>query len=278
MGELGIAIPSNILEDCQSLFEKSYKLGLIARAASIFNVTNIHIYENQGRSEKNLIMLILRYLVTPQYLRKQLFPIQKELKFAGILPPLKIPSHTVSKNYNLNKLNIRDGICIKFNTKIKKSIIDIGLNKFGILNGKLAIGKIITVSVLSYDKDEKYFLVKKIKPEKYWGYDINYHTSLKSTLKSPYYDIKIITSKFGSVFTTAFKDISDKLLNNSHSNMLIVFGSPKIGLMSVLKRESIATSDLFIINLFPNQGVETVRSEEAILSGLSLFNSLIYSN
>ena len=60
--------------------------------------------------------------------------------------------------------------------------------------------------------------------------------------------------------------------------MLIVFGSPKIGLMSVLKRESIATSDLFIINLFPNQGVETVRSEEAILSGLSLFNSLIYSN
>ena len=75
MRELAIAIPSNILEDCQSLSEKTHKLGIIARAASIFKVTKIHVYKNQGIHDKDLILLLLRYLVTPQYLRKNLFPI-----------------------------------------------------------------------------------------------------------------------------------------------------------------------------------------------------------
>ena len=73
MRELAIAIPSNILEDCQSLSEKTHKLGIIARAASIFKVTKIHVYRNQGRSDKELIILLLRYLVTPQYFVKASF-------------------------------------------------------------------------------------------------------------------------------------------------------------------------------------------------------------
>ena len=93
MRELAIAIPSNILEDCQSLSDKTNKIGLIARAISIFKVTKIHVYKNKGRSDNEFILLLLRYLVTPQYLRKNLFPIKKELKLAGTLPPLRIPSH-----------------------------------------------------------------------------------------------------------------------------------------------------------------------------------------
>ena len=75
MRELAIAIPSNILEDCQSLSDKTSKIGLIARAISIFKVTKIHVYKNKGRSDNEFILLLLRYLVTPQYLRKNLFPI-----------------------------------------------------------------------------------------------------------------------------------------------------------------------------------------------------------
>ena len=46
--ELAIAIPSNILEDCQSLSDKTNKIGVIARAASIFKVSKIHVYKNKG--------------------------------------------------------------------------------------------------------------------------------------------------------------------------------------------------------------------------------------
>ena len=143
MRELAIAIPSNILEDCQSLSEKTHKLGIIARAASIFKVTKIHVYKNQGSHDKDLILLLLRYLVTPQYLRKNLFPIKKELKLAGTLPPLRIPSHTVNRQYNREIVDIRDGLCTKFDKKLKMSIIDIGLDKYGIINDNIPINKII---------------------------------------------------------------------------------------------------------------------------------------
>ena len=274
MRELAIAIPSNILEDCQSLSDKTSKIGLIARAISIFKVTKIHVYKNKGRSDNEFILLLLRYLVTPQYLRKNLFPIKKELKLAGTLPPLRIPSHTVNRQYNPEIVDIRDGLCTKFDKKLKMSIIDIGLDRYGIINDNIPINKIITVKIISISHQGKYFQLQRIKPVDYWGYDVVFNNSLKDVLTSNDYDIKIITSKFGNNFHSSSKLILDKLDEKSHSSILIAFGSPKTGLMSVLSREKIDKSNLILINLFPDQGVETIRSEEAILAGLSLFNSL----
>ena len=274
MRELAIAIPSNILEDCQSLSDKTSKIGLIARAISIFKVTKIHVYKNKGRSDNEFILLLLRYLVTPQYLRKNLFPIKKELKLAGTLPPLRIPSHTVNRQYNPEIVDIRDGLCTKFDKKLKMSIIDIGLDRYGIINDNIPINEIITVKIISISHQGKYFQLQRIKPVDYWGYDVVFNNSLKDVLTSNDYDIKIITSKFGDDFHSSSKLILDKLDEKSHSSIIIAFGSPKTGLMSVLSREKIDKSNLILINLFPDQGVETIRSEEAILAGLSLFNSL----
>ena len=277
MRELAIAIPSNILEDCQSLSEKTHKLGIIARAASIFKVTKIHVYRNQGRSDKELIILLLRYLVTPQYLRKNIFPIKQELKLAGTLPPLRIPSHTVNRQYNPNIVEIRDGVCVQFDKKSKISIIDLGLKRHGVLRDNIPIGDLVTVKIISESYEGKYnnyFLLQKSKPKDYWGYDISYNKSLNDVFTSNNYDIKVITSKFGSDLNYNIELISKDIEKNPNSSILIAFGSPKIGLMSVLSREKINKSNLFIVNLFPNQGVETIRSEEAIMAGLSIFNSL----
>ena len=272
--ELAIAIPSNILEDCQSLSDKTNKIGIIARAASIFKVTKIHVYKNKGISDTDLILLLLKYLVTPQYLRKNLFPIKKELKLAGTLPPLRIPSHTVNRQYDRNIVDIRDGLCIKFDKKMNMSVIDIGLNKYGMLKDRIPVGNIVTVKIVSDSFKGKFFLLEKTIPSLYWGYDILYNNSLKEIINSHSYDVKIITSKFGSELNSTSNLISTQLDKNFDSSILVVFGSPKTGLMSILSREKIDKSDLILINLFPNQGVETIRSEEAILAGLSILNSL----
>ena len=272
--ELAIAIPSNILEDCQSLSDKTNKIGIIARAASIFKVTKIHVYKNKGISDTDLILLLLKYLVTPQYLRKNLFPIKKELKLAGTLPPLRIPSHTVNRQYDRNIVDIRDGLCIKFDKKMNMSVIDIGHNKYGMLKDRIPVGNIVTVKIVSDSFKGKFFLLEKTIPSLYWGYDILYNNSLKEIINSHSYDVKIITSKFGSELNSTSNLISTKLDKNFDSSILVVFGSPKTGLMSILSREKIDKSDLILINLFPNQGVETIRSEEAILAGLSILNSL----
>ena len=272
--ELAIAIPSNILEDCQSLSDKTNKIGIIARAASIFKVTKIHVYKNKGISDTELILLLLKYLVTPQYLRKNLFPIKKELKLAGTLPPLRIPSHTVNRQYDRNIVDIRDGLCIKFDKKMNMSVIDIGHNKYGMLKDRIPVGNIVTVKIVSDSFKGKFFLLEKTIPSLYWGYDILYNNSLKEIINSHSYDVKIITSKFGSELNSTSNLISTQLDKNFDSSILVVFGSPKTGLMSILSREKIDKSDLILINLFPNQGVETIRSEEAILAGLSILNSL----
>ena len=272
--ELAIAIPSNILEDCQSLSDKTNKIGIIARAASIFKVTKIHVYKNKGISDTDLILLLLKYLVTPQYLRKNLFPIKKELKLAGTLPPLRIPSHTVNRQYDRNIVDIRDGLCIKFDKKMNMSVIDIGHNKYGMLKDRIPVGNIVTVKIVSDSFKGKFFLLEKTIPSLYWGYDILYNNSLKEIINSHSYDVKIITSKFGSELNSTSNLISTQLDKNFDSSILVVFGSPKTGLMSILSREKIDKSDLILINLFPNQGVETIRSEEAILAGLSILNSL----
>ncbi len=273
MRELAIAIPSNILEDCQSLSDKTNKIGIIARAASIFKVTKIHVYKNKGSSDIDLISLLLKYLVTPQYLRKNIFPLKQELKLAGTLPPLRIPSHTVNRKHNRNTVDIRDGLCIKFDKKLNMAILDIGLNKYGILKSRISVGDVVTVKIISDSFKGKYFLLEKTIPNNYWGYDVINNNSLKEILNSNFYDINIITSKFGNSFHSTSTLISDKIGNNPDSNIIVVFGSPKSGLMTILSHEKIDKSNLILINLFPDQGVETIRSEEAILAGLSILNS-----
>jgi hypothetical protein len=57
----------------------------------------------------------------------------------------------------------------------------------------------------------------------------------------------------------------------------VVFGAPKKGVDEILASEgqSIRQFD-FVVNMFPFQGTETVRLEEAILGTLSILNYVIF--
>jgi predicted SPOUT superfamily RNA methylase MTH1 len=54
----------------------------------------------------------------------------------------------------------------------------------------------------------------------------------------------------------------------------VVFGSPKKGIYEILSNEGQDPKNLsdFIVNFLPNQGVATVRTEEALLSTLTVLN------
>src|SRR5712692_694120 len=89
-----VAIPDTVLEEHDSLRDKTVKLGQIARACSVFGVETVQVFlDPGGRGESGLIRRVLEYLETPQYLRRKLFPLDESLKFAGLLPPMRIPSH-----------------------------------------------------------------------------------------------------------------------------------------------------------------------------------------
>jgi len=76
---------------------------------------------------------------------------------------------------------------------------------------------------------------------------------------------RYLTDKmYSPFFTDQIKSIKD---------LLIVFGSPKNGLKKILAAEKVEISDFpFVINMFPDQGTQTVRVEEAILGTLAIIN------
>ena len=92
---LSLIIPSSLTIDARDLRSKTLKIGQIARAASVFCVDQIVIFRDPGLDEADFIEKILLYANTPQYLRKRLFPLTDDLRYAGAIPPLRTPHHPV---------------------------------------------------------------------------------------------------------------------------------------------------------------------------------------
>jgi len=274
---LTIAIPASIISDTPHLREKTAKVGLIGRAAAVFRVQNIIIYpdrnETDQRKEIDLVTTILRYMQTPQYLRKRLFKLDSKLKFAGILPPLQTPNHPIkSKSRKLQIGEYRDGVVL---SKEKDGFfIDIGVEKLSLLREmNYQVGDIVTTQIIKKDKHIEVQSVDKNEIPFYWGFSvITEKNSFGTIVLDKEFDLIIATSKKGTNFVQCMKEFATRW--KSANNIIIEFGSPNRGLFEIAKDEGI---DLikhaeFIINTIPHQGTKTIRTEEAIFSSLAIFN------
>ena len=118
MPHLWVAIPDSSLSDEQTKRDKSIKIAQFARACSIFRVKRIYIYHDPlSQFEKDdpvLLRTVLRYLDTPQCLRKALYPRMAHLEFAGILHPIKAPHHKPAQDIKTVKAgDVRTGVIAK---------------------------------------------------------------------------------------------------------------------------------------------------------------------
>ncbi len=244
---LSIAIPDSTLQDESTLLHKTKKVSIIARSCAIFKVNQIFIYKDKGENRNDSVLLstLLKYLETPQYFRKQLFPKSQLLNYAGVLQPLNIPNHLVTSNKKLiQKDDLRDGLII--NHKGKK-FVDIGINSLIPYFGKVKPGTRIAVKIINTQPE---FTIKEIPREDvedYWGYKVKERGNLFSIL---------------SAWTV-----------NPHDSMLLVFGTTNKGIHEILGENIKKIQNSRIYNFFPNQSTQTVRLEEAILGVLSIINS-----
>lgn len=250
---LSIAIPSSSLINENDPKIKSYKLGLIARAAAVFRVNEIIVYYDPIKDESDFIAGILEYLIVPQYLRKKIFPLKSGLKYAGILPPLQIPSH---RPKHLKVGEVREGVVRKVGPD-GKSWVDVGADALALLEKEVEMGARLTVRVCS----KKPLVVEEEVPQEYWGYKV-----LKMELKE-------LLNREGAAITSkncpnpAISEISEML----NRDLTLVFGNPEEGIFEISRRLNIKIKNK-CWNLVPQQGTETVRLEEAIFSGLSVLN------
>ncbi|MEM4311447.1 MAG: putative RNA uridine N3 methyltransferase [Nitrososphaerales archaeon] len=267
-----VALSDSLLAECSDLREKTIKLGIISRAISIFRVERVNIYRDllEAKGEYDLIEKILKYQNTPQYLRKRLFLKEKELKFAGLLPPLRTPHHKLLVPLKeIKEGEVRQGYSFK---KGGKFYVDLGLEKIFPLEDKKKEEGIVNVKFFGRFPNLYVKKIDKSEIKDYWGYEVKYYTSLKSLLSSHEGSFLLLTSKYGKDISQHMKEIIDGL--RSKNSLLLVFGSPRRGLFEIMRKEGINIKDYepYIYNTLPDQGVETVRVEEALISTLAILN------
>jgi predicted SPOUT superfamily RNA methylase MTH1 len=247
-----VFIPDSLLEETDDPKIRTYKVGQVARACSIFGVEHIWIYRAGGRDGK-FIKTVLEYAETPQYLRKRLFPLMPELRYVGVIPPLRTPHHKLKGKPKVGE--IREGFAFRRGRRV---YADIGLDELAIVGGNIkgrATFKIVSTKPLR---------VVPTKPEEYWGYRVHLtRKSLAKTLKKAGLDLVIATSRKG-------RDIREVEIPPLEGEVGFVFGSPRKGVMELLGEEKFEFH--LILNTVPNQRTETVRTEEALLATLAIFN------
>ncbi len=259
------------------LREKTSKIGFIGRAAAIFRVGEIIVYADNPKTNQTrdleLLATLLSYMETPQYLRKRLFGLKPELQYAGILQPLRTPHHPLQGRIrDLHVGEYREGIAL---TKTKEgTIVDIGVEKPAVLPQiQVALNKRLTVKISKIADNVEVQTASRDEISDYWGYTVSIERrSLGKLLASRDFDLTVGTSKFAD----QLRDASNALIAKwkKAKGVLLLFGAPTRGLFEIAQDEGLNLNDMvdFMLNTVPNQGTETVRTEEALFATLAILN------
>jgi len=300
---LSIALPASILRNAQSNELRTYLAGQIGRAACVFNIDEIIIFDDDETNEQvdnnpfsasEQLIRLLEYLECPQYLRKQFFPRQKLLEYAGLLNPLDAPHHLRANEYWF----YREGVTLPLKpAEGKGSWVDVGLYETKVqIDKRLQQGLRVTVRRTDITQEE-YFRMKEENPQInkkkriageivspstprlesgiYWGYQVRKAESIRTIIENcPFDDNDNHESKYDLVIGTSERGTLHNKITEfpRFRHALIVFGGLQ-GLEKAIEREDghVTSEQLFhfYINTCPQQGSRTIRTEEAILITLS---------
>jgi len=278
--ELSVAIPASLVSDVPHLREKTTKIGMVGRAAAIFGVDEIIVFSDMlkrsQRPEISLITTILSYMETPQYLRKRLFEIRPELRYAGVLPPLRTSHHPRPNQVkNLVDGEYREGAIVSHSEQ--GSLIDIGVERHALIaNKKLPINTRVTVKIKKTKKSLGAEIAGRNEIKDYWGYKTTaFNLSFTKLLTKYRFELVIATSKHGKPYNETSKTLAESC--KSSKKILIAFGAPTQGLYQIAKQENQNLDNItnFVVNTIPSQKTETVRTEEALFITMGIFNLMI---
>lgn len=277
--KLAIAIPASVISDTPHLREKTSKIGLIGRAAAVFRVDEIIVYHDDAekdkqKTESDFIALLLSYLETPQYLRKRFFKLDPRLQYVGVLPPLRTPHHPLNrKAKNLTVGEYREGVVTECTRE--GVLVDIGVECPALMReSQWTVGKRLTLQIVTSGKRIEVQSVSEDSVPNYWGYKVKVEKHhFGKFVKNGEFDLTIATSKIGVKFVDFAKEISKKWRDSTCK--LVAFGAPARGLHEIMEDEGYDLNVVadFVVNMIPEQGTETVRTEEALFASLAILNA-----
>jgi predicted SPOUT superfamily RNA methylase MTH1 len=212
---------------------------------------------------------------TPQYLRRHLFKKRPELRYVGLLPPLRTPHHpTEASASKLRVGEIREGIVQDEDGET--SLIYVGVDRLVRVTGRApSKGGRATIRITETKPEPRGVFIGRGDVREYWGYEVHIsRRSLAELALEGGFDLTISTSRRGTPYPRISGDLRDRWLRAR--SVLVAFGSPRQGLEEILEREGRRVEEVFHfnVNMIPDQGCETIRTEEAIYATLAILNLL----
>lgn len=254
-GVRSLVVPGSLTSETPDPKIATYKIGLVGRAAAIFEVDEVVVYEDPAHKDARRVSRVLAYQAAAPYLRKRLFPLSNELAHVGVLPPLNLPLHLVDPEPTPGQL--------RFGAMVGGQV-DIGLGRPAELSLQEdeeppEAGEQFPVQVAQARGDRIIVRPHYGEPGQYLGYAVDRAPSLRTALKGR--EPILGTSRKG-------EHLSEDHLEKG--GLTLVFGSPDEGIEELLGK-----SPAFpLVNTIPSQGTATVRVEEAVLSSLALIHSV----
>lgn len=222
--------------------------------------------------DARLLVDLLNYLACPQYLRRLVYPLRPEFKYVGALPPLGAPNHPLeSRVAELPPTSYREGVVVECRRGLL--IVEAGLDRPIEVSGRGGPGDRVVVKIVKEGGGLAATLVDRGQVPFYFGFRARLDLrGLGEVVKDCGYSFVLATSRLGLPLDEALPLLRERLREPT----LVLFGSPREGLAEIVKREGLSLSDVaeLTVNFIPNQGVRTVRTEEALLASLAVINFL----
>ena len=258
--------------------EKTSRLGFLGRALGIFRVNEVLIYADlpaaEATREGRFISSVLTYMETPQHLRKHLIRMSPDLRFVGVLPPLRTPNHPASgKIGDLRVGEVREGIVL--DTQGQMSRVDVGVGSSAEVPSRIHRGSRVSVKIQSIAPRITGELVEESRIDIYWGFRVTLkNLPLGRLVQERKPDVVIATSRLGHRADTMLDQLRTAM--TGASEVLVPFGSPRRGLHEIIEEEGSNLDKIssFTVNFVPNQGTQTIRTEEAVYSALAVLNAI----
>ncbi|ADQ66614.1 hypothetical protein C499_02614 [Halogeometricum borinquense DSM 11551] len=270
---LSVLVPSSLVREAEDKREATRKLGYVARAATVFRADRLIVFpdrEGERRWGRKFVETVLRYAVTPPYLRKEVWGHRDELEYVGVLPPLLVSSTTGSESDDSGSL--QQGIVTEVGPDGRVRVncgMQHPISLYTPSDMMVKEGERVAIRISSREP-----VRARIVDEPVPGFDVS-RMDLEEALGRADAGITIATSRFGESLTVPkLADLSPRI---EREGATVVFGSPGRGLPDILgiDAEEVTVEpsdgpgfDLWL-NTIPRQGSEVVRTEEAMFASLA---------
>lgn len=274
---LTLLVPSSVVRETEDKRTATLKIGYIARAAAVFQADSLVVFNDKAGETSfagEFVETVLSYAATPPTLRKSLWGRRDELEYAGVLPPLRIPSMTGSESDDSESLT--QGIVtevgsegrVRVNCELQHPISLVQPSTMTLTEGER-----VAIRISSREP-----LRARLIDEPLPGFQVS-RMDLSDALNRDEAGVRIATSRHGTAITPSLMSTLSARLTNKGAT--VVFGSPGRGLPAILGVDVPSDPEATVepsngvgfdlwLNTIPQQGSEVVRTEEAMFASLAL--------